>query len=73
MVFQYLSELLTGAYACAGPIEMADRLDDLNLAPYEREELAGLLTDRFGVELSVEEVAAFETVEDMVAGVEDRL
>lgn len=54
-------------------VEMAASLDELNVADFEREELAFLLTERYGVEIPGEELAAFETVEDIVCYIEDRL
>ncbi len=54
-------------------VEMAATLDGLNVANFEREELAFLLTERHGVEIPTEELFAFETVEDLVGYIEDRL
>lgn len=54
-------------------VEMAASLDELNVADFEREELAFLLAERHGVEIPCEELSAFETVEDLVGYIEDRL
>lgn len=54
-------------------VEMAASLDDLNVADFEREDLGFLLAERHGVEIPNEELAAFETVEDLVGYIEDRL
>ena len=54
-------------------VEMAALLDDLNVADFEREELAFLLAERYGVEIPAEELSVFETVEDFVCYIEDRL
>ena len=54
-------------------VEMAALLDDLNVADFEREDLAFLLAERRGVEIPNEELFAFETVEDLVGYIEDRL
>ena len=54
-------------------VEMAASLDELNVADFEREDLAFLLTERHGVEIPNEELFAFETVEDLVGYIEDRL
>ena len=54
-------------------VEMAASLDDLNVADFEREDLAFLLAERHGVEIPNEELVTFETVEDLVGYIEDRL
>ncbi len=74
MVFEFLKQMLVERYACEEEaVELASTLDDLNLVPHEWYELTFLLSERFGVPISDEETDAFETVEDMVACVEDQL
>ena len=73
-VFEFVKQLLCARYACEEElVEMAATLDDLNLAPYERTELAVILSDRYGVPISDKQAQEFETVEDVVAYIEDRL
>jgi len=54
-------------------VELAARFDDLNVADFEREHLAFLLTEAYDVEIPAEELAAFDTLEDLVGYIEDRL
>lgn len=53
-------------------VELAATFDDLNVADFEREALALLLTEIYEIAIPEEELAAFETVEDLVGYVEDR-
>lgn len=46
--------------------------DELNVADFERESLALLLTEIYEIEIPEEELAIFETLEDLVGYVEDR-
>ncbi|MBQ9414215.1 MAG: hypothetical protein IJU16_03705 [Clostridia bacterium] len=54
-------------------VEMAARLDDLNITDFEREHAAFLLGEKYDVEIPTAELMAFQTVEDLVGYVEDRL
>lgn len=54
-------------------VEMAALLDDLNITSEDRSELAVLLESQYMVEIPTEDLDAFETVEDIVGYVEDRL
>ena len=54
-------------------VEMASRLDDLNISAEDRSELAILLESQYMVEIPTEALDGFETVEDMVGYVEDQL
>ena len=72
-VFEQTREFLCERCGCFyEDVEMAASFDELNVADFEREELAFLLTERFGVEIPTHELLAFETVEDLVGYVEDR-
>lgn len=54
-------------------VEMAALLDDLNITHEERSELAVLLESQYMVEIPTEALEAFETIEDIVGYIEDRL
>ena len=74
MVLKYLKKLLTEQFACEwDDIELPMSLDDLNITESDRTELALLLSEHYGVEIPDNLLSEFETVEDMVAYVEDRL
>lgn len=74
MVFEYLKKLLTEQYACdPQEIELPMPLDDLNITDSDRVDLALLLSEHYGVDIPDDRLSEFETVEDMVAYVEDRL
>lgn len=68
----------TRAYLCdrcgcfAEDVELAATFDELNVTAHEREALALLLEDIYGIEIPSQELAAFETIEDLVAYIEDR-
>ncbi|MBQ3069064.1 MAG: acyl carrier protein [Clostridia bacterium] len=53
-------------------VELAASFDELNVADFEREALALLLTEAYEVEIPSEELFGFETLEDLVGYVEDR-
>ena len=54
-------------------VEMAATLDELNIAPHEREDMAVFLGEMYGVEIDDDTLDGFETVEDVVGYVEDYL
>ena len=54
-------------------VEITDRLADWNLDDDDLASLAALLEEHFGVELPEDEIAGWDTVEDIVASVGDRL
>ncbi len=54
-------------------VELAASFDDLNVADFEREHLAFLLEEAYETEIPTEELFAFETLEDLVGFVEDRM
>lgn len=53
-------------------VELAASFDELNVAAFEREALALLLTEAYEVEIPSAELFGFETLEDLVGYVEDR-
>ena len=74
MVLPYLTTLLADRYGCDGEdVTMAARLDDLNLTEDDKGEIALFLGEVYGVEIPGEDLKEFETIEDMVGFVEDRL
>lgn len=74
MVLEQLKRLLTEQYGCdEDEITLSATLDDLNLVTHERSELALVLEELFGVEIPGEALDDFETVEDMVGYIEDRM
>ena len=54
-------------------VEMAASLDDLNIAPHEREDMAMVLEEMYGIPIDDDVLDGFETVEDVVGFIEDRL
>ena len=73
-VLEVLVALFCGKYGCdPEDVEMAASLDDLNIAPHEREDMALFLEELYGVEMDATTLKGFETVEDVVAYVEDTL
>lgn len=74
MVLPYLVTLFCDRYGCfEEDVTMAARLDDLNLTSDDIGEIAMFLGEVYGVEIPTDELKAFETVEDLVGFVEDRL
>lgn len=74
MVLEQLAGLLSERYGCdEEKIELSATLDDLNLVPHERSELALVLEELFSVEIPGEALDTFETVEDIVGYIEDRM
>lgn len=73
-VLDVLTHLFCRNYGCEPEdVEMAATLDDLNIAPHEREDMAVFLGEMYGVEIDDDALYGFETVEDVVGYVEDRL
>ena len=74
MIFEYLKGLLVEQYACEEEdIELTSTLDDLNLTDLERTDIAYDLTEHYDAEISDQQIAQFETIEDIVACVEDQM
>ena len=73
-VMDVLIRLFCGKYGCdPDDIEMAASLDELNIAPHEREDMAVFLGEMYGVDIDDDTLDGFETVEDVVGFVEDYL
>ena len=73
-VLDVLTALFCEKYACDPEcVEMAASLDELNIAPHEREDMAVFLGELFGVEIDDATLDGFDTVEDVVGYVEDYL
>lgn len=73
-VLEYLRGLIADRFGCEEEdVFMAANLDELNLSADDRTEIALCLQDLYGVEISSRELDSFETVEDLVGYVEDRM
>lgn len=73
-VLDMLTRLFCEKYACDPEVVTMDAtLDELNIAPHEREDMALLLSEAYGVEIDDDALFAFDTVEDVVGFVEDRI
>ena len=73
MVLAFVQSYIEGTMASPEFIEITDRLADLNMDEDDIVTMAAVLEEHFGVELPEGEVAGWETVEDVVASVGDRL
>ena len=74
MVLSYLVTLLSDRYGCdSEDVIMAASLDELNLTADDLGEIALFLGEVYGVEIPTEALTEFETIEDLVGFVEDRL
>ena len=74
MVLEYLRELLSDRFGCAGEdVEMPTLLDDLNLTVDDLGEIALCLGELYGTQIPTAELLSFQTVEDLVGYVEDQL
>ena len=73
-VLDVLTVLFCRNYGCEPEdVQMAATLDELNIAPHEREDMAVFLGDVYGVDIDDDTLFGFETVEDVVGFVEDYL
>ena len=73
-VLDVLMRLFCTKYGCEPEdVEMAATLDGLNIAPHEREDMAMVLEEMYGIAIDDDVLDGFETVEDVVGYVEDRL
>lgn len=74
MVLRYLKGLLSDRFGCdEEDVTLAATLDELNLSADDIYEMAVCLQDLYGVEIPTDHLQSFETMEDMVGYVEDRL
>ncbi len=73
-VLDVLTELFCRNYGCEPEdVQMNATLDELNIAPHEREDMAMFLGEMYGVDINGDILDGFETVEDVVGCVEDYL
>ena len=73
-VLDVLTVLFCRNYGCdPDDVEMAATLDELNIAPHEREGMAVFRGEMYGVDIDDDTLDGFETVEDVVGFVEDYL
>lgn len=73
-VLDVLTGLFCEKYGCEPEdVTMSASLDELNIAPHERDDMAMILEEIYGVEITDEALQGFETVEDVVGTVEDAL
>ena len=73
-VLDVLTVLFCRNYGCdPEDVEMGATLDELNIAPHEREDMAVFLGEMYGVNIDDDILDGFETVEDVVGFVEDCL
>lgn len=73
-VLDVLTALFCEKYGCdPEDVEMAASLDELNIAPHEREDMAMVLGEIYGIDIDDDALDGFDTVEDVVGYVEDRL
>ena len=73
-VLDVLTVLFCRNYGCEPEdVEMSATLDELNIAPHEREDMAVFLGEMYGVDIDDTTLCGFETVEDVVGYVEDYL
>lgn len=73
-VLDILTALFCEKYGCdPEDVEMAASLDALNIAPHEREDMAMVLGEMYGIDFDDDALYGFETVEDIVGYIEDIL
>lgn len=73
-VLDVLTALFCRNYGCEPEdVQMDATLDELNIAPHEREDMAVFLGEMYGVVIDDDTLDGFETVEDVVGFVEDYL
>ena len=73
-VLDILTALFCEKYGCEPEdVDMAASLDELNIAPHEREDMAMVLGEMYGIDFDDDALFGFETVEDIVGYVEDIL
>ena len=74
IVLPYLQTLLVDRFGCfEEEVTMAATLDELNLSAHDLQEIFLCLSDLYGVDISAEAGVPFETIEDIVGFIEDRL
>lgn len=74
MILPKLRQLLIDRFGCDGEeVTLSATLDELNLYAEDRDEIAVWFGDLYGVDISTEEIAAWETIEDIVGYIEDHM
>lgn len=73
-VLDVLMRLFCVQFGCEPEdVELAATLDELNIAPHEREQMALVLEEMYGVTIDDDTLDGFETVEDVVGYIEDSM
>ena len=73
-VLDILTALFCEKYGCdPDNVAMAASLDELNIAPHERDDMAMVLGEMYSIEFDDEVLYGFDTVEDIVGYIEDIL
>ena len=73
-VLDVLTVLFCRNYGCElEDVELVATLDELNIAPHERDDMAVFLGEMYGITIDDDTLYGFETVEDVVGYVEDHL
>lgn len=73
-VLDVLMRLFCTQFGCEPEdVEMAATLDELNIAPHEREHMAMVLEELYGITIDDDTLDGFETVEDVVGYIEDQM
>lgn len=73
-VLDILTALFCEKYGCdPEDVDMTASLDELNIAPHEREDMAMVLGEMYGIDFDDDALFGFETVEDIVGYIEDIL
>ena len=73
-VLDVLMRLFCTQFGCEPEdVELAATLDELNIAPHEREHMAMVLEEMYGIAIDDDTLDNFETGEDVVGFIEDRI
>lgn len=73
-VLDVLTRLFCDKYGCdPEDVTMGASLDELNIAPHERHDMAMVLSELYAVEFDANTADDFDTVEDVVGFIEDIL
>ena len=73
-VLDVLMRLFCTQFGCEPEdVELAATLDELNIAPHEREHMAMVLEEMYGVVIDDDVLDNFVTVEDVVGFIEDQM
>ncbi len=73
-VLDVLTRLFCDKYGCdPESVEMGATLDELNIHPHERLDMAMVLGEIYGLDIDAATARGFETVEDVVGLIEDIL